>query len=158
MKKIVLAVLALVVCIGMMTGCATPQLTKPKMKEDAKTVEITGEISAQINGDKLVIIANNNLMDGTYCKISVNDYAGKEIASEEYTQEGGEKTCEFTIGEDWPEVVYGFFISSNGEPKGQEKEVRDVYGDRYENLTGAPVLWNNDGVSVVFQTETIEIK
>ena len=40
---------------------------------------------------------------------------------------------------------------------GQPDEVKEAYGKKFQNLTGDDLIWDQNGIIVVFQSEAVEI-
>ncbi len=118
---------------------------------------MTGSCTAELVDGKLVVSGETNLMDGTNGIISVLNSDGTRIEQQKVTKEGDNLKAEFTVGEDWPDKVYGFLMFDTSKSDGQPDEVKEAYGKKFQNLTGDDLIWDQNGIIVVFQSEAVEI-
>lgn len=156
-KKLIILLVVVLAAAIIFTGCGGAQ--EIKKPEPVGTVfEVTGTCEAKIEGDKLVVFGETNMMDGTNGIIGVLNSDGTRIEEQKVTKQGDNLRAEFLIEGDWPEIVYGYIMFDTQKSSGQPQEVKNAYGSKFENLSGENVIWNQQGVIAIFQSEKVEVK
>lgn len=156
MKGLVLAVL-LAVSITVLSACGSTALTKPTPSEGQQTVEVTGECQISRSGDTITVSGTTNLLDGSIVQVSLDSFNGDVLAAQKYTVSGESISVDFPVDAKWTGAVYGHITCTPKKYGDQPQNVYEQYGSRFENMTGADVLWNVDGNAAVFQSEKIDL-
>ncbi len=159
-NKIIVTIVLIVVLASVLAGCGgnVTQIARPKVEEGAQMFEVTGSCKAVLNGSVLTVSGETNLMDGTNGVISVMGSGGALLDSVKLQKQGNNLTADFAVQADWPETVYGFLTFDTQKADTQLKEVREVYGNKFENLSGPNVVWNQKGCVATFQSEPVKVK
>lgn len=161
MKKTFGIIIVVMMCVVLLSGCGgTPALNRPQPAEGAKTFAVEGGCEAVLNGNTLTVSGTTNLMDGTNGVITVLNSNGTRAAQEKFTKQGDSISHDFVVGEEWGDVVYGFIAFDTQNADKQPAEVTDVYGKKFENLTGSEenIIWNTKGIIAIFQSEAVTIR
>lgn len=156
-KKLIVLLVIVLATVTVFAGCNGAQEIK-KPEPVGATVEVTGSCKAELDGDTLVVTGETNLMDGTNGVISVLNSNGTRIEQQKVTKQGDNLKAEFKVAADWPDTVYGYVMFDTQKSDGQPAEVTKVYGNKFQNLTGANVIWDQHGVIAIFQSEAVKIK
>ena len=162
LKYITTAAAALIV-FGSLTACSgTTGLNKPvataESGQQIQYQEVTGTVSYEQADSKLKVTATSNLTDGTIYKVAVDGCDGQAVDSKILTK-GSEESpdVEFDITDAWPSDIR---ISLVAQPSGngkQPSEVTDVYGKKFELMSGEDVIWNTEGNVLVIQSDKITL-
>ncbi len=112
---------------------------------------------AVLEGNVLNVSGTTNLMDGTNGVISVAQCGRHDSSRGQVYKRGEGISHDFTVGDDWQDIVYGFITFDTQQADKQPKEVTNAYGKKFENLTGESIIWDLKGVAVVLQSEGVEI-
>ena len=161
MKKALLVTMILLFVVMAFAGCGgTVEIKKPAPDEGATMFEVEGNCEAVLNGDILTVSGTTNLMDGTNGTISVLNSDGMVAEEVKFTKDGDQISHDFTVSNDWNDIVYGFITFDTQQADKQPDAVTEVYGKNFENLEGPAecVIWDLKGVIAVFQSEEITIK
>ena len=160
MKKKLILLLALVMTATVIfAGCGGAQeIKRPEPEEGAATFEATGSCTAKLEGDKLIVTGETNLMDGTNGVASVLNANGITVEQKKFSKQGDNLSFEFTVTDEWPEVVYAFISFDTQKSDAQPEAVQKTYGKKFQNILGADTIWDQQGVIVVFQSDEIKIK
>lgn len=156
-KKLIVLLVIVVAAVTFFTGCGGAQEIK-KPESVGETFDVTGSCKAELNGDTLVVTGETNLMNGTNGVISVLNSNGTRIDQKKVTKQGDELKAEFKVTADWPEKVYGYVLFDTQKSDGQPAEVTKVYGNKFQNLIGKNVIWDQHGVIAIFQSEVVKTK
>ena len=156
-KKLILLLVTIIAVVTVFTGCGGPQEIK-RPEPDGTTVEVTGSCEARLDGDKLIVTGETNLMDGTNGIASVLNANGITLEQQKFKKEGETLTFEFPVKSEWPEVVYAFISFDTQKSDGQSDEVKKAYGKQFQNLTGKNTIWNSQGVIAIFHSEEVKVK
>ena len=165
MKKTMVLLAAIIVAVIGLTSCASgmgcggnvSEIAKPQPGEGAQVFTVEGSCEAVLQGGTLTVSGTTNLMDGVNGVIKVMGSDGSTVEEVNFTKQGEAITHTFTVEEDWPDKVYGFVSFDTQQSKQQPKDVRELYGSKFENLEGESILWDSKGVMVVFQSAEVEI-
>ncbi len=156
-KKLIVLLVIVLAAVTVFAGCGGVQEIK-KPVADGAVFDVTGLCKAELQGDKLVVTGETNLMDGTNGVISVLNSNGTRIDQQKITKQGDNLKAEFQVNEDWPETVFGYVMFDTQKSDGQPAEVTKVYGNKFQNLKGKDVIWDQHGVIAIFQSEAVTIK
>ena len=158
-KTIAVAVLTAMIII-LLTGCfgGGAKLDRPTMSPGAASYEITGSCEAALSGNVLTVGGQCDIADGTYGTISVYATNGEEVEKVVVVKTGDNLTYDFTVQENWTDQVYGFITFDTKQAGDQPEAILAMYGKKFENISGANVVWDSNGVAVVFQSELITVR
>ncbi|MBC5646968.1 hypothetical protein [Christensenella tenuis] len=156
-KKLIVLLVIVIAAVTVLAGCGGAQEIK-RPEADGTKFEVTGSCTAELTDGKLIVSGETNLMDGTNGIISVLNSDGTRIDQQKITKEGNNLKAEFTVKEDWPETVYGFVMFDTSKSDGQPEAVKQAYGKKFQNLEGEDLIWDKNGVIVVFQSEAVKVK
>lgn len=158
-KTIAVAIILAMIIIAL-TGCfgGGAKLDRPTMSEGAASYEVTGSCEAALNGDVLTVSGQCDIADGTYGTISVYATNGEELASEVIVKTGDNLTYDFTVQDNWTDQVYGFITFDTVQAGDQPEAILAMYGKKFENITGANVVWDSHGIAIVFQSDLVTVR
>ena len=152
-------ILALALTVAAFAACGSATISRPTPSEGAQTVEIGGDVRAEIRSGELYVSCSTDALDNTVLKVSVDSYTGDELASVVYYKTCPNFYASFPIEESWGTgPVFASLVIESKANGDQPKEVYEQYGNRFENLTGENVLWNANGNVVVIQTGPIALE
>ncbi len=159
-KKVLIMMVVVAAALVVLTGCGrgVSEIPRPTPSEGAQLFEAEGTCEAKLEGNILTVSGTANLMDGTNGVISVHNADGTTAAEFKFTKEGDAITHDFPVEGDWQDTVCGFITFDTQQGDKQPKEVTEAYGKKFENLTGADIIWNLEGVSFVLQSEYVTIR
>ena len=155
-KYIALVVLTLALVVSA-CACGSASVTKPQPSDGAQTCEIKGSVAIEkLNDTTIRVNCEANLETGTVLAISIDSYNGEELSKQVFSKGEGDKFyADFTIDSKWQKQkpIYGSLTISPNEEGDQPDAVKDVYGSRFENVTGDNVLFNANGNFVCIMSE-----
>ena len=156
--KITAVMLMMILSVAVLSACGSTQLARPSMAEGATAVDVSGTCEATLDGDVLKVTAKTtNLDDGVIGRISVASYDGRVLEKKVITKSGDNLSAEFTVGSDWPETVYCFYVADPSEDGRQLDAVYEKYGKKFENMQGDQVIISANGLALTLRSEKIEI-
>lgn len=163
LRRRMVGIVLILMLMVILTACScnqTVQLAKPAMEEGAKPVEITGACEAELTngGQALLVTGTSDIMNGTNGVFTVVGADGATIEEQKFKKESDDMSHEFQVGDNWPDVVYGFITFDTQQSDAQPVEVTDVYGKKFQNLEGDDIIWDLKGVMAVFQSEQVRLR
>ena len=95
-----------------------------------KTIE--GEVKAEISGDKIIVSATTNIIDGAIIKLSIHTTNGAELASTTVTKNGDNLKAEFNASVLGEEKSFYAFASCAPEQYGKQSDaMAQEYGKQF---------------------------
>ena len=155
--KITAIMLIMILSVAVLSACGSSELVRPSMAEGATAVDVSGTCEATLEGDVLKVTATTNLDDGVIGRISVASYDGRVLEKKAITKSGDNLSAEFTVGSDWPETVYCFYVADPSEDGRQTDAVYEKYGKKFENMQGDQVIISANGLALTLRSEKIDI-
>jgi len=159
MKKKIALILGIILTATTLASCTgAAKVSRPSMSEGATAITVTGNCKIEKVDEKTVrVSAECDLVDGTLVRLSVDSQLGKMLDSKVLVKGSEALIAEFEIQEDWPEIVMGNLVSAASSMGKQPSNVTDVYGKKFENLSGDNVVYSATECSLVLQSETLKI-
>jgi hypothetical protein len=133
------------------------------MSEDATQVSVDGSCEIAVNGDKITVSGETNVMDGAMLHISVVSQDGMIVDYVKMTKSGDQISQDFMITsekyDDTVKAVTGYITCAPTLYGQQPQAIYDAYGKKFENLDApeGEMVWNGDGVVVVFGSESVDL-
>jgi len=156
LKKIVITVVIAVLSIAVLAGCGKQEvLPRPAADEGVTPIEVTGEISYTLENGVLTVNCKTDIMDGAKVTVAIDAVDGTNVTSKEFEGAKNEFSTEFEVTEEWPDEVFATYVCTS---KKQPKEITEVYGKGFQNITGEDVMWNTEGCFLAVQTEKITVR
>lgn len=136
-------------------ACGSSAVTKPQPSQGAKTYEIKGDVSAQkLNDNTIRVNCEINLETGTVFAITIDSYNGEQLSKQVFQKGAGDSFyADFTIDNSWPKPIYASISITPDEEGKQPDAISQLYGSRFENVTGEDVLFNAKGNFISIQSE-----
>ena len=156
--KLTSVVLVLTVAMVLFAGCGVAEFARPSMAAGATAVNVTGTCNIEKSGDKVMVSATADIMDGTIGRLTVVSYSGITLAKQVVTKNGDNLKAEFAIQKDWPDTVYGFFVAEPSEDGQQSDAVFEKYGKKFENMQGDAAIWTDNGIAFTLRSKVLKIK
>ena len=161
MKTITAAIAVLMIIFA--AGCGSTLLTRPQPLAGVPTHLITGECEISVDGEQITVSGTTDIMDGAQIHVSVVAQNGMVIDHNIFTKNGDEISRTFTISADKYEGVKqitGYITCAPSMYGAQPQNVIDAYGKKFEQIDVETKdnIWNNDGIVVLFASETIDIQ
>ena len=157
-RKFVMLVAVLALSFAL-TGCSSSStsILPATVDKDLGVVEITGTCTAEVVGDAVVVSVITNLKSDVIFKLSVTDEAGTVLDELQMTKMSEvDPVAEFTIQEDWPDVVYGFLVADPDD--NDVAGITGTYGKNFSNITYEGMIYENKKNLIVFMSEPIAIR
>jgi hypothetical protein len=166
MKKNILRSLTIVLITAIiLSGCGgAPSTLRPPSYSQIK---VSGELEYSMlsleepGNARIALSATANVMDGTIMRFSIESVMGKQLAYKDVIKNGDNLAAEFDLAGISEESVYGFLTAHPSLYGNQPKEVTEAYGKKFENLYSdneQNIIWNNQGVILIFSTGQISLK
>ena len=160
MKKRLIFLIIITLMFTLLYGCAgkTYEVVKPSQSADAQSYNITGECKATLNDNILYVTGTNNIIDNTNGVITILNSNGSVADEKKFKLENGSVEVDFEVKDDWTDTVYALIAFSTQQGDKQPRDVTDVYGKKFENMTGENIIWDLKGVIAIFQSDVVEIR
>lgn len=161
--KIIVTAVMLILLVAISAGCGSVTISKPEMAENATAVSVDGSCQISVNGDKITVSGETNILDGALLHISVVSQDGMIVDYVTMTKNGDSFSHDFTITsdkyDDTIKVITGYITCAPTLYGQQPQAVYDAYGDDFENVEPPEddLVWNRDGVVIVFGSESVEL-
>lgn len=94
-KKILVLILIVILAVALCACGSMSGMTRPLVAPGAEMKTIEGEVKAEISGDKIIVSATTNIIDGAIIKLSIHTTNGAELASTTVTKNGDNLKAEF---------------------------------------------------------------
>lgn len=154
--------LILMICLTMLIICGcgknSSEVLKPTQSEGAQSYNIEGDCIANLNNNILTVSGTNNVIDNTNGVITILNSNGSVADKKKFQQQNGSVTMDFDVKDDWTDSVYACIAYSTQQGDKQPREITDIYGKKFENMTGENVIWDLKGVIAVFQSDAVKIR
>jgi hypothetical protein len=158
--KTILTAAVLVAALTALTACSggSSELAKatPIAGKDVKT--ITGSVTLSKTDDNMLKVdCTTDIMNGAKLRISIDSYEGTMLAYQDIEKTGDTFSATFGIQQDWASSapIYANVVCMPKSYGKQPSEVREAYGDKFENIDGDIIIWNDEGNSIVITSEPI---
>ena len=156
-KKILLLVAVLVLSLSLV-GCSNnTSVTPAAVDSEIELLELEGTCTAELVGDTVVVSVVTNLKSDVVFKLSVTDEAGNVLDELQMTKMSDvDPVAEFTIEEDWPDVVYGFLVADPDD--NDVTSITNSYGKNFGNITYENMVYENNKNYIVFMSDPLTIR
>jgi len=162
--KIAAAAILVVLLVVLMVGCGPISVPKPTMSANATTVSVDGSSEISVNGNTITVSGETDLLDGALLHISVVSQDGMIVDYVTMTKNGDQVSHDFTITsekyDDTVKAVTGFISCAPTLYGKQPEAIYASYGNKFENLEAADkgdIVWNKDGIVVLFASESVDL-
>ncbi len=159
MKFITKAVILIVVATMALTlvGCSSGASTLTRQPGGTELFELTGEVTATLEGSQINASGSTNLMDGVIYAVTLDRSSGENLYKHVMTKSGDDFTHSIPLSADWSGDVYVSIVCAPSYNGGQSDEVKETYGELFGNITGDNVIYTNEGNSFVVLSEKITL-
>lgn len=158
-KKYISILILILVLSLTLAGCSsTSKVNKPQMEDGAVSIKITGSCYVEVDGNKVIVSSDADLMDSAIVVMSLTDKKAKILAEQQIVKFGDNLRAEFIIGEDWADEVIGFLVMTPDKSGKQSDAITLKYGKKFENVVTENPIFSDKEVMIVFQSELTKIK
>jgi hypothetical protein len=161
--KIIAIVMVAVMITMLIAGCGNADLSKPKMKEGAVEVPVKGSCDMVVEDGVITVSGETDLLAGSILYISVEAQNGMTLDYVKMTKgDANAVSHKFNMNEKYDDSVKTItgHISCAPTLYGKHADiVYETYGDKFENIVSEDnLVWNSNGVIMVFASDTVELK
>lgn len=139
-------VIAIIVIIGTLSGPSDKPSTTEHVNKAEDVLEFDGDMTLSVDGESIVIEISSNVPDGGIFEVTaVNGHF--QTVGDFIPIKDGKITKSFQLPDDW-EIGYISGTASlrfNLDEHPQPDNIKEVYGERGEKMTGEKAVENNIG-------------
>ena len=160
-KCVAVTVAALIMV--MMAGCGSAVLTRPQPLAGVQTYLVTGNCEIAVEDGQIIVSGETDILDGAQIHVSVVAQNGMVLDYTVFTKTDDVFSRSFVITDEkyeGTEQVTGYITCAPSTYGAQPQNVIDAYGKQFEqvDVETKDNIWNNNGVIIIFASETIDLQ
>jgi len=157
--KIIAALVSIILTVGILASCGAAVIEKPEILAGVTPVEVTGYCEMKVEGSTITVTGETDFIATTIIHVSIVAQSGEEIDSVSISksQDAIKQTFQITDAK-YGDDVKSFTAFITVAPKLYGKQTENVYaqyGEKFERITEGHI-WNNEGIIVLFASETYD--